>query len=47
MTTLSTPSNRHTPIMPLPMPLYTYKYPSHDSIPYSALPDRVGIYNRG
>lgn len=47
MTTISTPSNRHVPIIPLSMPLYTYKYPNNDSIPYSELPDQFGIYNKG
>ncbi len=47
MTTQSTPSNRHLPIIPLNLSSYSYPYPNHDSIPYSTLPNRVGIYNAG
>lgn len=71
MTTISAPSNRHLPVMPLPMPSYAYRfeirfnftlfffnslhnfsliknrYPNSDSEPFSSLPDRCGIYNRG
>lgn len=45
MSTVSAASNRHPPVMPLPMPTYAYRYPNSDSTPYSTLPDKCGIYN--
>lgn len=46
MTTISSPALLHEPILPLPMPSYTYRYPNSSSIPYNSLPNRTGIYNK-
>ncbi len=45
MTTISTASSNHLPLIPLPMASYSYKYPNHDSQPYSSLPEKSGVYN--
>jgi len=46
MTTIPTPQVLRQPVMPLPIPSYSYRYPNSDSRPYSNLPERVGTYNK-
>lgn len=45
MTTISTASSNHLPLIPLPMASYAYRYPNHDSQPFNSFPDKSGVYN--